>query len=251
MRSLIISALFATIMSLSAGETRSWRNAEGTKSFDAEFVGRQDDSVTLRKSDGKELTFDIGKLHEDDKRWINLNSSLSGDGEGEKLPDPHAVFDTLKFGDRRKTVTEKLNASKFVANTVEGTFFGRTGLNGVYHTSHKIGGLYCYLFFDWSEEGALKEITLRTESKSTAQYSTVLKPCWEELIDLIGPIHGKPLQHMPIAEPSKLSEGQMLATHLWKIEHGGTAMLGTSRLGDAFQVVVRFTKENIEPRRIP
>lgn len=248
---LIISALFTTLATLTAGETRSWSNTDGTKSFEAEFISRQDDTVTLGKSDGKELTFDISKLHEDDQRWLNLNYPLGQTGGGEKAPDPHAIFDTLKFGDDRTTVTEKLKASKIVESTVQGTFFGRTGLNGIYHTSHKIGGLYCYLFFDWSEAGELKEITLQTESKSSNQYSTVLEPCWKELIDLIGPIHGKPLQHMAIAAPSKLADGQMLATHLWEIEHGGTAMLGTSRMGDGFQVVVRFTKEKIEVRRIP
>lgn len=248
---LAIFILASASLPLLAGETRTWRDAEGTRSFEAEFVTRKNGDVTLLREDGTELTFDISKLHEDDRRWINLNYPPGEDGTGEKMPEPDAVFDTLTFGDNREAVTEKLKTSKMVENTVAGTFFGRTGLNGIYHTSHKIGGLYCYLFFDWTESGALKEITLQTEGKQAGDYGPVLEPCWKELIELISPIHGKPIQHMRLAGSDELQDGQMLASHLWRMEHGGTVLLGTSRLGQHYQVVVRFTREKIEPKRVP
>jgi len=58
---------------------------------------------------------------------------------------------------------------------------------------------------------------------------------------------GKPIQTTPIPEVGLLKDGQMLGTHLWRIEHGGTVMLGTSRMEGGYQVVVRFTKEVIGP----
>ncbi|QTN31315.1 hypothetical protein HZ994_02885 [Akkermansiaceae bacterium] len=234
--------------SLLAAETRTWTNPDGTKSFEAEFVSRGKDTVSLLRSDGRKLEIKLTLLHHEDQRWVNANHPADG---GDPVPDPDAVFDTLKFGDSRDSVTEKLKASKMVETAVAGTFFGRTGLNGIFRTRHEIGGLFCYLFFDWDEGGGLKEITLQTEGKPAAQYDSTLKPCWAQLVELIGPIHGKALQDAGFPASTKLAEGQMLASHLWNIESGGSVMLGTSRVGDEYQVSVRFTREKIPVNRTP
>ena len=236
-----------TCATLSAEDSREWKNPSGTKSFAATFVSREGPNITLSKPDGNEITFSIEKLHKDDKLWLNRNHPADG---SEPIPSKHAVFDTLEFGDSRSEVETKLKESKMVGTGIAGTFFGRTGLNGVYHTNAKIGGLHCYLFFDWNDSGKLKEITLQTETKKSSQYTKILRPCWNELIGLVSPIHGKPMQEMKIASPDLLSEGQMLATHLWKIETGGTVMLGTSKLNNGYQVVVRFTQEDIKPIKV-
>ena len=248
LRTLAISLLVCLFSH--AGEERRWSNSDGSKHFDAEFVSRKADLITLLRSDGKELTFDISKLHDDDRNWLALNHPPEGE-QPEILPDERSVFDTLNFGDDRTTVSKKLAASKMVETSVDGIFQGRTGLNGIYRTRGEIGGLFCYLFFDWTETGTLKEITLQTEAKSEDEYLTELKPCWTELIDLISPIHGRPSQAGNIASASALSDGQILGSHLWKIEHGGSVLLGTSRDSSGYQVVVRFTQERIAPVRTP
>lgn len=240
----IIPILLYSLSFVHADETRKWRNQEGTKSFDARFIERKDDKVTLLRADGKEITFDITMLHADDLRWINQEHPLNNENP---IPDKHAVFDTLKFGDSRTVVTDKLKNSKMLEASVDGVFMGRTGLNGIYRTRQKIGGLHCYLFFDWDDEGGLKEVTLHTETKKSDDYSTVLKPCWEAMSGLITPLHGQSIQHMAMPAHDVLHEGQMLASHLWRIEHGGTVMLGTSNTDEGYQVFVRFTKEVIEP----
>lgn len=248
LRTLTFSLLISTLSH--AEEQREWRNAEGTKHFEAEFLRRKADLITLLRADGKELTFDIGKLHENDRKYLALNHPAKGE-EPEIQPDARSVFDTLNFGDDRTTVSKKLAASKMVETSVDDVFQGRTGLNGIYRTRGKIGGLYCYLFFDWSDAGRLKEITLQTEGKSEDRYISELKPCWAELIELIGPIHGRPSHKGNIAAASALSEGQILGSHLWNIEHGGTVLLGTSREGNGYQVIVRFTQDRIAPVRTP
>ena len=246
-----IFLLLALSTMLRAGETRTWTSSDGSKTFDAEFISREENEVTLIRGDGKELSFDLDKLHEDDRRWLNLNHPAGEEGKGEEMPDPDAVFDTLKFGDDRETVSAKLKASKMVESGADGIFQGRTGLNGIYHTKHKIGGLFCYLFFDWSESGGLQEVTLQTENKLSGEYAEILKPCWEECIPLISSIHGTPSQKGELPGPEALEDGQMLASHLWALDHGGTVMLGTARSGRSYQVVVRFTKEKIAVNRIP
>lgn len=239
------------MLPISAGESRTWTNPDGTKQFVAEFISRENKSITLLRSDRKRLTVDMGLLHEDDRRWLDANHPPTGAEKAGDVPAASAVFDTLEFGDDRNTVTEKLKSSKMVEANLDSTFLGRTGLNGIYCTVHKIGGLHCYLFFDWEKGGGLKEITLQTENKQAGEYDSVLKPCWEELVDLISPIHGKPLQTTKFPAISSLGDGAMLASHLWRIEHGGTVLLGTSRQGNGYQVVVRFTRERIEVKRVP
>ena len=234
---------FAT--ALHAGENRTWTSSDGTKTFDAEFVSRTDNEVTVVKDDRKELTFPLAKLHENDRRWLNLNFPVGKEGVGEEMPDENAVFDTLKFGDMRDKVSTKLAASNIVESGVAGIFQGRTGLNGIYRTKKQIGGLFCFLFFDWNESGHLTEITLQTESQMEDQYATVLKPCWEECIPLITSIHGNPTQTTAMPSAARLEDGQMLASHLWKLDEGGTVMLGTAKEGRGYQVVVRFTKARI------
>lgn len=247
----ILPAIFAMALPLAAGEFRMWTNPEGTKQFQAEYISDTGDTVTLRPVGGNPMTITLDKLHANDKKWISENHPTKAQAAVADAPDADFVFDTLKFGDTRKEVTDKLKASKMVEANLNSTFFGRTGINGIYRTVKEIGGIHCWLFFDWDETDKLKEITLRTEDKPKEEYDTVLKPCWQELIGLITFIHGKPLQTTPIPVAAQLQNEQMMASHLWRMENGGTVLLGTSRLGDSFQVNVRFTKEKIEVRRVP
>jgi hypothetical protein len=241
----------ACLLPLTAGEIRTWTNPDGSKTFKAEFLRRDKDTVTLRLLGKGELSMALNKLHSSDQSWLKTNHPTESEAKAAEVPDDAAIFDTLKFGDDRATVTNKLHASKMVETNLNTTFFGRTGMNGVYRTVQPIGGLHCYLFFDWDEADRLKEITLRTEDKAASEYETVLKPCWQALTELIMPIYGKPLQATKMPAASDLANEQILGSHLWNIDQGGTVMLGASRLGEAYQVSVLFTKDKIEVRHTP
>lgn len=247
----IFILLLSLLMPLMAGEIRTWTNPEGSKTFKAEYIRRDKDTVTLRPVGGKELSMGLEKLHADDQSWLKKNHPTEAEAKAAEVPDEAAIFDTLKFGDNRETVTSKLKASKMVEANLDSTFFGRTGINGIYRTVQPIGGLHCYLFFDWDEADLLKEISLRTEDKLEGEYETILKPCWQALTELIVPIYGKPLQTTKMPAASVLNSEQIVASHLWRIDQGGTVMLGASRLGEAYQVSVLFTKDQIEVRPIP
>ena len=90
-----ISTLFfiALLGFVTAEEERKWSNSEGTKHFNAEFIERTDNQVTLLRKDGKKLTFEISKLHKDDQTWLDLTHPLKGK-EQESVPDKKFVFDT-------------------------------------------------------------------------------------------------------------------------------------------------------------
>lgn len=244
-KGLMIHKFFFIILALSplmnAEEPRRWTNHDGTKNFKAIFGSRSEKQVTLHLLNGKRLTFEIAKLHQDDQTWIAQEHPLESPKKNDKLVITNAFFDTLCFGDSRKTVTEKLKASQLVKSNLSGELFGRTGLNGVFETRDKIGGLQCALYFHWDIDDKLIEVTLRSDSKEASEYDADLKPCWIELANVATQLHGKPKMALEIAKYTELSDKEITFTHLWKLEQGGDIMLGTSRIGATYQVNLRFT----------
>lgn len=225
---------------------RAWKSADGQRAIQGEFLKRDASSVTIRRSDRKEVTITFDKLHQEDHAWLD---------EHHPLPKPAAppaspVFDELRFGDKRAEVTEKLKASKMVELTIQETFLGRTGLNGVFRTRNKIGGLEVSLFFDWTDEGGLREITLQTPAAPAGKFNQQFQPCWEECIKLLTSLHGQPVIATTGLDLTAIPNGGMLSTHMWKLQETGTALLGASREGDDYHVAIRFTEKKIEPVRI-
>ncbi|MEO8616893.1 MAG: hypothetical protein ABI600_17265 [Luteolibacter sp.] len=224
-------------------ETRPWKSSDGLRSIQAEFVNRDAASVTVRLDGGKEFSIDLTELDPGDRNWLDLKHPLANG----PVPDETAVFDTLKFGDPHDVVLTKLKASKLVELTMDESMINRTGLNGIFRIRQKIGGQQATLFFDWTDANALKEITVRTDAYPAASFEAKLTPCLEEFIELLSTLHGKPLQAAPKIDPASVPDGAMLPSHLWKIESGGSALLGVGCEGTNYQIIVRFTEEKIEP----
>ncbi|MEO7098177.1 MAG: hypothetical protein ABI162_02360 [Luteolibacter sp.] len=224
-------------------ESRPWKSADGLHSIVGDFLKRDATSVTIRREDGKEVSFDLGKLHADDKKWLDANHPLAATD----IPDDSAVFDTLKFGDKHDMVLAKLKASKLVVMTIADNLIGRTGLNGIFRIRQKVGGQDASLYFDWTEADTLKEINVRTAAFPATSYDAKLAPSWKEFIELLTTLHGKPLQAVPQIDLASIPESSMLSSHLWRLESGGSALLGIGREGGKYQVVVRFTQEKIQP----
>src|SRR5690606_1358888 len=179
------------------------------------------------------------------QRWLNSNHP-----DPEAPPHEDAIFDRLLFGDTRDQVFAKLKASKAVEMTVDETFIGRIGLNGAFRTRQKIGAYHATLFFDWTEAGRLKELTLQTEAVPQADYDAGLKQSWSAMSELLTTLRGKPVQNGQLPMRDSLEDGMFLASHLWRIP-GGTAMLGTAQEGPRYMTVVRFTQERLDARRTP
>ncbi|MEX1048760.1 MAG: hypothetical protein WED15_04480 [Akkermansiaceae bacterium] len=219
------------------GETRVWKSADGTRSVQGEFIKRDASAVTIRTGNGQERIIQLSQLHPDERRWLKLHHPLDGS------PDPAAVFDTLTFKDTRDSTLAKLKASKIVEMTAHETFIGRSGLNGVFSTRQKIGDLGASLYFDWTPAGTLKEITLQTETIQAQEYRTRLEPGWKAFVELLSILYGLPEQKGPLPQANSLADGSFMPSHLWLLEGGGSALLGTARDGDKFQLVVRFTQK--------
>lgn len=256
MRSLFLTFVVSCLVVPLSAETRTWKSSDGTNSFSGEYVSHDQERVTIRRDDGKVFTVDFAKLHADEKTWISSHSApmpvvATAAAAEAPAPDPKAVFDTLCFGDSIDAVKAKLKASKAVEATLDETYMGRTGLNGVYRTRQKIGGLHCELFFDWSPTETLTDVVLQTQGQPAEAYPIKLKETWAQLVELLIALHGKPVTNGVYPVLKQVKDDMFLPTHLWKLQAGGSALLGVSKQGGSYLVVVRFTKEKIEPVRTP
>lgn len=236
------SALFS---SNTFAEVRQWRNADGTKSLEADFLSRDESTVTLRRTDGRVLSFAISKLHLEEQSYLKETHPHSP-LEDEKEPVGDA-FGPLRFGDNRTQVEEKLLSSNAVKANVDQTLFGRTGLNGVFETSQTVGGLSCFLYFGWNELGNLQEVTLRTKPLSADFYPGKLNATWKELTALLNKLYGNPVSESPYPNQNELQDGLILSSHLWRTSDGYSVLLGTGQERSDYIVTVRFTTKRIQP----
>lgn len=235
-------------LSLTA-EQREWKSSDGAKTIEASFLSRDRDAVTLRRPDNRLLTFAIQKLHLDDQHYLEKNHPYQAPPEeSEPVGD---AFGPLRFGDTRKEVEAKLLESSIVKTAVNDDLFGRTGLNGVFETTQTIGGLPCFLYFDWSGSGGLQEVTLRTKALPGESYNGKLRATWAELITLLGKLYGKTLSDAPYPERKELQDGLMLSSHLWRTSDGYSVLLGAGQELGGYSVSVRFTTKRINPIVIP
>jgi hypothetical protein len=219
----------------------------GQPAIEHEYIRRDTTSVTLRHANGRDVITPIDRLSADDRAWLEKNHPLTC----ATVPPQSAVFDQLVFGDTREQVLTKLKASKFVELVVDESLIGRTGFNGVFHTRKKIGGLTAALYFDWTPEGQLKELTLQTETLRASDYRTLLMPSWQDFIQLLTTLYGKPSQSGSFPTMDTIADGTFSPSHLWALDGIGSALLGTARDGDKYQVVVRFTQKKIQPAYLP
>lgn len=247
MRPLLLLLLAAPLLH---AEPRVWKNTDGSHSFSGEYVSHDGRRVTIRRADGRVFTFEVAKLHPDDRTWLAAKP-VAAKRDAEPLPDPHAVFDTLCFGDSRASVMKKLNESKVVESDLDPTYLARVGLNGIYRTREKIGGLHCELYFDWSEAANLTEVSLQTQGVAPGEYAGKLKAAWSQLSELLTLLHGTAIQAGSYPKIDDLKNDLFFASHLWRLEGGGSALLGTSMQDGKCLVVVRFTRDRIEPVRTP
>ncbi len=242
MTSTTVIALLLSSAILAHATPRQWHHTDG-RGLLGEFLSRDSTTVTIRHSNGKELNLPIDKLTPDDRSWLNLNHPLAAPGAS----DTPTVFDQLSFGDTRDQVVTKLKASTLVELTVAETLLGRSGINGMFHTRQKIGGLGASLFFDWSESGGMKELSLQTDTLPASSYQSALKPSWLEFSQLLTTLYGQPIQKSPLPACASLADGSFTPSHMWALDGGGTARLGTARDGDQYQVVVRFSPMAVQP----
>jgi hypothetical protein len=244
-----LTILSLGLLPLSAAP-REWQSSDGSRSFKGELISRDHRQVTIRSDEGRVFILDLAKLHAEDRQWLDKNHPAKP-ADADPIPDNSAVFDTLHFGDDRATVERKLRESSSVEMAVSEVHLGRFGLNGTFRTKHRIGGLHGFLYFDWSPSGLMRETSIHTETLQADSYNGRLLTAWKEFITLMTTLYGRPVQDASYPKRQDLEDGSFLASHLWRLEGGGSALLGSAREGNGYMIVVRFTQESLQPVRVP
>jgi len=166
------------------------------------------------------------------------------------LPSFAGVYGTLEFGDDRATVTQKLKKSKLVDQTITTALMGRTGLNGIFKCKAKLAGLTYRLYFDWDENGGLKEITLRSEPVEKQQYKSIIYKAWQKANNLFTNVYSEPVQNADYPDKTTLSDGGMYMTHVWHKSAKQSILMGPGQDMDKYFLAIRFVNQRIEPVKI-
>jgi hypothetical protein len=246
-----LTTFFILALALMAGsrlaaESRSWRSANGNRSFRADFVSSDGTSVVLRRLDRKTVTVALKNLHTSDRDWVReqLNKNEAKAHGGLK----GGCFDNLAYGDNRRTVEKKLKESLVASKSLDDRLTGRTGLNGIYQTT--IATEPYELFFHWTDKDELQEVTLRSRTVAQTDYGKTLRKTWISLISLLKKHHGNPVQTTGYPLQEELQEGNLLGSHLWHTPDKHSILLCTGREGADYLVAIRFRVELIPPNRL-
>jgi hypothetical protein len=86
---------------------------------------------------------------------------------------------------------------------------------------------------------------------TASAYPSRIASSWKEFIVLLRTLYGKPTQQGSLPTMGSLADGSFTPSHLWSLESGGSALLGTARAGSNYQLVVRFTQKTIKPVALP
>ena len=92
---------------------------------------------------------------------------------------------------------------------------------------------------------------LQTEFLPDTAYKSDLEPTWEAMVELLSTLYGKPIQKGPLPAMESLTDGTFTPSHLWALDGGGGALLGTACEGKKYQLVVRFTQKKIQAVAVP
>ena len=245
----IIAVVLALACVQSSAQTRSWRNTDGSRSVRGDFVKRDAATLHIVRSDRKEVAIPLELLHPDDRKWLDATHPFIPP-EARERAAARRFITMVRFGDTREEVLAKLEKSPELELTIPKDLLGRTGLNGAFRTTTTIGGLKAFLFFDWTPDGRLSELQLRTESVPAAAFQAPLTGAWKQLAALLTDWHGNPVISADALPARVPADGQMVSTHAWQLGNGGTAQLGPASEDGKVFIAAHFSSQS-RLREIP
>lgn len=165
------------------------------------------------------------------------------------LPLFSGVYGDLEFGDDRNTVTRKLQKSKLVTQTINSTLISRTGLNGIFQSKSKLAGLTYHLYFDWNDDGGLREITLRSDQIEKSLYTTTLYKSWLAASQLFTQVYNAPAQNAGFPDKIDVAQHNILMSHIWHKGKKQSILMGTGIDKEHCFLAIRFVNQHIAPVR--
>jgi len=108
---LLLGALAVSAVS----QARTWTSADGGKTFEADYVSSDANTVTVLRN-GKKVIFKIELLSSDDQAWIETEAKKAAQAEADKKAA--AEFAESDFG-KALGKMQKLNGKKFAKHELE------------------------------------------------------------------------------------------------------------------------------------
>ena len=115
MKKISLASLCALLLS-GSGVSRTWTNADGSKTFEGDFVSCTEKTVTVKRG-RREMTFKMELLSADDQKWAKAENKRLAQEAANK--EAAADFKESDFGKALSKV-KKLDGASFVETELEG-----------------------------------------------------------------------------------------------------------------------------------
>jgi len=153
----------------------------------------------------------------------------------------------IQYGETQEAVTIKLANSNLVSAELDESLFGRVGLNGSYETVNTLHGMKFKLYFDWQDNGPIRQLTqmtFRSRPISLTGYTSTLEPAWSYAQNMISARFGKPSNAGDFPKASSLEDGGIMYSHEWKTNEG-FVYLGIGKEAGKLNLSISFHKNQL------
>jgi hypothetical protein len=151
------------------------------------------------------------------------------------------LIGNINYGESREIVTNKLSNCKAVKSSMPSNMFARIGLNGSFTTTQDLAGLKFTLYFNWTDSGALEEVTFRSDALASYSYDQRLKQKWQYAINLLSAIHGRAINAGEYPKKSEVTSDSIQFSHEWKTD-SGYVYLGVGQQTKKYSLNITFSK---------
>ena len=114
MKKTILTAI-TSLMLAGLGQSRTWTSADGSKTFEGDFVSCDGTTVTVKRGI-KQMTFKLTLLSEEDQKWAKAEDEKIASAEANKIAAEE--FSRSKFGKTLRKL-QKFENSKFTKHELE------------------------------------------------------------------------------------------------------------------------------------
>jgi len=161
------------------------------------------------------------------------------------LPSFGDLIAGINFGDNQAEVEGKLQKSPLADAKINSTLFGRTGLNGTFKTTRKLGGYQYAIYYNWDDNYTLEHLNFHSQHISTKEFEGELKSSWDYLTNFLSSIHGKATNPANYPTKGQIALDAIYFTHEWKIPEGYLYM-GPGLEKDGYTLVITFSKKPLQ-----
>ncbi len=226
-------------------EYRSWTSADNGSVIEAILIANTETEVTLQRADGREFTFPVERLSEEDRQFLAANQRQDI-RRGEPLQSPAdlaQVLRTIRPGRGIAEIEETLDEHPQLESSLARGLRGRTGLSGLFSCDYM--GQRFTLYVEFGNNDRLIASSLRGEAMDSVE---ACRKAWEEFKESIGARFGDRRLDAVFPDPEEFPVGSVMITDVWNVS-GLWQTLAVARTPSGWCLVLGLTGERPEGLR--